>query len=107
MPSLTGELTKEELEKARAWILSHLKEGFACPVSGTSAWELAPHYVQYVTGILTRAGNISYPMVMLTCKDCGFTMFFNAVKIGLLPEASSPAEAQARSAEPQEVPKNG
>src|SRR5579863_7299321 len=92
MPEITGELSDAEMDRAIAWVAEHWKgRNQDCPISGPTDWILAPHYVQYVTGVLTRAGNISYPMIMLACKDCGYTIFFNATTIGLLPPVKTEA----------------
>jgi len=35
-----------------------------------------------------KEGNINYkkgyPMVAVTCKNCGYTVFFNAIQIGIM-----------------------
>lgn len=59
-----------------------------CPVSQDGNWALADHVVElrrYEKGSLYVGGPV-YPMVMVVCKTCGYTMFFNAVLIGLLRE---------------------
>lgn len=35
-------------------------------------------------------GGVGYPQVMLLCKTCAHTMFFNAVIMGLVPAGSPP-----------------
>jgi hypothetical protein len=56
-----------------------------CPISGHTTWIIGDHYVQpipYPMPVPTTGAG--YPMVMLICNGCGYTMHFNAVLMGLL-----------------------
>ena len=89
MPSPDGKLTLEEKKK----IADHVKELWGdvdrrCPICGSTDWLLADHIVQPLTLDQNRRiafGGDGYPFVMLISETCGYTMFLNAVIVGLDP----------------------
>ncbi|EEZ95964.1 hypothetical protein [Legionella longbeachae] len=78
--------SKELQDKALAWINSKwlIKN---CEICQTSQWELANFIVaapRFEGGIII--GGPIAPHVMVMCKNCGNTKFFNAVIMGLIKE---------------------
>ncbi len=58
-----------------------------CEICNNNTWSLAEDIVTamplYDKSIVL--GGRSYPQVMLVCKNCGNTKYFNAVTMGLIP----------------------
>jgi hypothetical protein len=95
MTDHTGQLTPEELQKVKDWLIKFKPGGDAiCPICGSSEWFISAHLVQPVTlgvGFAIQLGGIGYPQVMMNSNPCGYTMFLNAVMIGILPSAPIPS----------------
>jgi hypothetical protein len=90
VPDSGGRLTAEEKQKAADWVNRHWTAGSdACPICGSTEWFIGDHLVQPITlgpnnGLLL--GGIGYPQVMVISALCGYTMFINAVIMGLAPQ---------------------
>jgi hypothetical protein len=88
MPDPTGKLTPEELKKAHDWLAKYSPGAeTACPICRSTTWIIAEHLVQPVTlraGLSIQLGGLSYPQVMVISNPCGYTMFLNAVLVGIL-----------------------
>ena len=85
MPDSTGVLTPSDNDKIQNWWNLHWKAPVTCPVCKTSEWTVAPHVVNLQRhAIDASVGNtVSYPHIVVTCKSCAHSMFFNAVQIGV------------------------
>jgi len=87
MPDKDGLLSSEEHEKIKKWLDEKVDPHFGqCPYSGHKSWYVIGHLVyplRYASQLIV--GGPAYPQVMVACTECGFTMFFNAVKIGIAP----------------------
>jgi hypothetical protein len=87
MPDDRGRLTPEDHTKLREWWGQYWRGSVACPVCKTTEWVVGEHVVS-VNRLASDAGvdgSPSYQMVLVGCKTCSHTMFFNAVQIGLTP----------------------
>ena len=79
------------LDAARAWLSEKWTESNQCPISGHNSWSISADIVQPATSPSTMIsptqglmlGGRAYPLVMVTCTECGYAMFFNAVVMGL------------------------
>lgn len=74
-------------DKVSAWLGAKWKALHNCPISGDNNWSIADHIVQsmtYVRGGGLAIGGPGYPVVMVVCLSCGYTLFFNAVVMGLV-----------------------
>jgi hypothetical protein len=93
MPDATGALTPSDNDKIQNWWNLHWKSPVTCPVCKTLEWTVAPHVVNIQRHAIDAAvGNtVSYPHIVVTCKSCAHSMFFNAVQIGV----SAPSNALA------------
>ena len=75
--------------------------GSVCPLCGNIHWNISDQVFQAVEfdykGILT--GGASFPMVPLTCDNCGNTYFINALKSGLIdpPDPENPSVTKSES----------
>lgn len=63
-----------------------------CPASSDFNWIIAPALVEVrphvgrVMRFSITGDEITYPMVMLICKTCGYSIFYNATVLGLTQE---------------------
>jgi hypothetical protein len=92
MPTIDGTLTDEDNEKIQRWWSQHWQAPVICPVCKTSDWITAPH-VMNVTRHAADAyvtDTVSYPHIVVSCKKCAHSMFFNAVAIGVAASHSAP-----------------
>src|SRR5438045_4209622 len=85
-PTKPKKLTPEQAKKVSEWIERHSKGG--CPVCGHRKWKLAPDLVEIrpYYGITFLGGPI-YPLVLLTCENCGYVFLFHAMMTGALDTA--------------------
>lgn len=88
-------LSPEMRKKAIDWLEARWnKNNRNCDFCGSNSWVLSQ---DIVTNLLINAdGNISlggqtYPQIMLICKNCGNTKYFNAVIMGLMEEKKAEA----------------
>ena len=88
-PSLsqeTREKIKQYLERWRVPV---------CPLCGSDKWFIGEHLVQPFTvnrrGHL-QAGGVTYPQVMVISEPCGYTMFINAVAVGVMTPSGQVSE---------------
>jgi hypothetical protein len=73
---------------ANQWFREHWKDR-RCAICQSVTWAMAPSFAHVPTSRLWRhAAATSFPCVVLTCRICGNTLFFNAVAMKLLPEGS-------------------
>jgi hypothetical protein len=85
MPDARGKLLAADYEKITAWWGLHWKDPVVCPVCRNTVWVTAPHIVStYRSAGDGLFGSPSYPHILVMCTTCSHTMFFNAVKIGLV-----------------------
>ena len=89
MPEQDGRLTKDEKDNIIRKLESVWKFMGNCPVCGDAHWIIGDHIVQPITlgtaGSLMLGGAPGYPQVMLISSKCGYTMFLNAVMLGVVP----------------------
>ena len=87
MPDSKGLLSQDDKDKVVSLITQKWKN-WTCPFSGDSNWIVADHAVTPMTigqGGSIIMGGANYPQVMLICKTCGYTVFINAVLVGIFP----------------------
>ncbi len=80
-------MAKEEdvIQKFNKWLEQGKWDLPVCPVSKKRNWSAAENLVEFrpfMGGSLVVGGSV-YPAVMLVCKDCGYTIFFNAAVTGV------------------------
>lgn len=84
----TGAFTDAGVDKkaVQKWLQQKWTGPASCPISGDNNWTVADDFVQpmkYSTGGLSIGGR-GYPLVMVVCSTCGYTLFLNAIVMGLL-----------------------
>jgi hypothetical protein len=85
MPDSSGRLTPEDNQKIQAWWGQHWKSPVICPVCKTDSWALGAHVVNVPRHGTDAFMAEAYPQLLVGCRTCGHTMFFNAVSIGVAP----------------------
>lgn len=87
MASDKGELTKEQKQQFLDWLKKRWTGDANCFVCRKSQWVTGDHFItptaQTPGGGLVLGG-ISYPQVFVNCGNCGHTIYFNAMLIGLI-----------------------
>ena len=92
-------MTPQQLQDARNWLGSHWSN-FSCPFHGATRWEVGDSMIQTIPftkpGDLILGGGPTYPLLVVTCGICGFTVLVNAIKAGIVvvpqqPPPSPPA----------------
>lgn len=81
-------LSHQQRALAISWFQRHTNRSgeFRCLVCGSGGWELAADFV--LMGPIdpgarnTDAGG-GLPLVGFSCSGCGYTLFFNATRMGL------------------------
>lgn len=80
----------QEIDKAIAWIDEHWTGKKACPICESSSWlvgDVVGEMREFLPDKRPLANSL-YPMIVLSCRACGYTLLFNATVMGLLPEES-------------------
>ena len=76
----------------------------ACPLCGNNKWNINDRVFQAIEydhkGILL--GGAAYPIVPLTCVNCGNTYFINALVAGLIDKEDSEEVNKANKADTSE-----
>ena len=85
MPDSRGKLTAEEVKSVENWLKERLESGAQCQICGNSPlsigeYTFAPPVISKGGGILLKT---SVPFVSVDCENCGHTLLFSAVKLGL------------------------
>jgi len=95
MPDDRGILSDAEKQDIRQKI-EKLWVGSAknCPICGSAKWIIASHLIAapiVTAGASINLGGPSYPVVQLISDPCGYTIYFNALALGVIkPSAGSP-----------------
>jgi hypothetical protein len=82
-----GALTEEQIDRAMSWLAEKWTES-DCPWHGTTTWQLGDVFGQVDSwapiGANPGSRRVTYPVVVLTCVQCGYTVLVNALRIGLV-----------------------
>jgi len=79
-------LTAEEKKAVIDWLTEKWGPNGECYICKESSWSVGPHLVMPVLFSEKGfwAGGPAYPHAMIVCTNCGHTVHFNAITIGLL-----------------------
>ena len=94
MPDENGLLSKADNDSIQRWWDLRWQDPVICPVCKKTDWSLTSHLVN-VQRFATDADASNAPIcphIIITCKFCAHSMFFNAVQIGV---AAPPARQRA------------
>ena len=103
MPDEHGRLTEADNELIERWWGQHSKDSVTCPVCKTTNWKIVGHLVKIQSDAAgANASNTpTFPHIIVTCKFCAHSIFFNAVRIGIaatyVPPAPQPAAGAVAS----------
>jgi hypothetical protein len=94
MPDEHGRLTEADNDLIERWWSQHSKDSVICSVCNTTNWRIAPHLVNIWSDAAdANASNTpTYPHIIVTCKFCAHSIFFNAVQIGIAATYVPPAK---------------
>ena len=97
MPDEHDLLSKADNDSIQRWWDQHWKEPVICPVCKTTDWSLSSHLVRSATGA-NLSDTPTYPHIIISCKFCAHSIFFNAVQIGIV---APPARQRASDLVPK------
>jgi predicted nucleic-acid-binding Zn-ribbon protein len=85
MPDEHGRLTEADNDLIERWWGQHSKDSVICPICKTTNWKIARHLVNIQSDVADANASKAptYPHIIVTCKSCAYSMFFNAVQIGI------------------------
>ena len=93
MPDASGKLNEGDQIRVRDWLLKKAPSGFVCSVCKANDWVIGDHVVAAPThGEGLILGGPTYPNVFVVCRNCGHTLYINAVVSGVL--SNQPARPQ-------------
>ena len=78
-------LSAQEYETASQW-LAEKGGDLKCPVCAHEDWVLGDLMARLYS---TIPSGVSYPVVVLICQHCAYTMTFNAMLMGIEPPSST------------------
>ena len=95
MPDDQGKLSASERGEFQKWLQDHWSGVKICSVCQKNQWIAGEHLV--TTTKISKKGDIllggeTYPLVLLTCGNCGNTLSFNARVMKLMKDASPPQD---------------
>lgn len=97
MSSSTETLKQGQIEAIKEWIEKKAtKESAKCPICGHQQWAIGEHLIRtsiHTPGV-TALGGQAYVYAHISCTNCAYTRFFNAVMLGLVPPAKEVQDGQ-------------
>jgi hypothetical protein len=92
MPDEDGLLSKADNDSIQRWWDLHWQDPVICPVCKKTDWSLTPHLVnvQRFATDANASNPPACPHIIITCKFCAHSMFFNAVQIGIAAPSALP-----------------
>ncbi len=95
MPDEDGRFTQEDNARITDWFKEKWKRGYSCPICAVQNWGVEEYLANAPIVHIPRHSfappeltGRTYPFVLVICNNCGYTMFLNAVSIGV----SKPAQ---------------
>ena len=98
------QIADSDARDAIKWIEAHWNGEPLCPVCNNNNWVLGRTILEmrpFLKGKLSTSGFI-YPAVVFTCNVCGNTLFFNAIRLGII-KFPPPKEVDRVVTSPTEV----
>lgn len=81
------QLSQAQEKKLRQFIKKNLTPPMACPVCHNANWSFSDKIFEcreFAEGKLQLGSGSIAPFVLMRCEHCGYTLFFNAISIGLV-----------------------
>ena len=103
MPDKDAKLTEEEKKDAIDWI-EHRAPNLTCTVCGQKHFTIGEHAVSTLIhgGKGFILGGSAYPQIMVICTNCGHTIHFNAVLMGIFKREETKGEEPPASSDDRE-----
>lgn len=98
-PRPSNQLTPAQIDQASQWLREHWK-ALICPFHGPTNWQVQQYLTStplYASGV-TILGGPAYPFLVVMCSICGYTVFVNAIVVGLVPSAPLASESNEKEA---------
>jgi len=89
-------LSQEQLEVVRLWLEDQWTIR-GCPFHGPTRWEIGDSLAQapaFTGGNIVLPSPV-YPVVVITCSICGYTVLINALKLNLIPRPEAEVVASS------------
>lgn len=90
MPDSHGYLTPGEKSLVTSWLNSKWTNNNRCPISGDNSWRVGDFIVHTAAYSGVMMSGPTYPHVAVICSSCGYTIFFNAVMMGITEARNEP-----------------
>jgi hypothetical protein len=93
---------------AQKWMEETWKGNKHCPICVTSTWSIADDFLEVRSwhGGNLVMGGATYPHLALICANCGYTIFMNAVRAGLIEPSDPKAQGKEAAKEKATAPNN-
>ena len=77
-------LTPEQQKQIKSWLLEKWEDS-RCAICRTNDWHIAGDLVSppLIVGGGMAIGGTTYPQIMCICRNCGNTVYFNSVVMGI------------------------
>jgi hypothetical protein len=103
-------LTQEQKDRIVAWLKARGAPR-ACAACGHNNWTMANHLVSPPLHRVSGGGGFmfggpAYPQAMVICANCGHTVYFNTVVMGILTD-DSPKQPPSGGDPPKTPTSNG
>ncbi|MGD1056150.1 MAG: hypothetical protein ABR992_01920 [Solirubrobacteraceae bacterium] len=72
----------QELQQFEHWKANHWKGEKKCPICEANSWGTNPR-VGYFTNEQTYEDGSAYPVVLIYCNVCGYTISIGAIRAGI------------------------
>ena len=99
MPDQNGVLSDKEKDQAIAWLKERWTK--SCPACDRREFSIGEHVVHtpiHFGGAL-KFGGPMYPQLAVVCKNCGYTLLFNAVLMGIIESKEEIKEESEKNGE--------
>ena len=86
MTTVQESVKQENAKRVRAWLDEHWQGQHSCAICHSSRWveDGMIGVVELMHHSGRRMGDSAYPLVVVTCETCGYSLLFNAAVIGLV-----------------------
>lgn len=79
-----AQMTPDQHARATNWLNTHWTTP-ACPFHGATTWGVSETLAEvrnFAAGGIQFGGGV-YPLIIVTCQDCGYTVLVNAILAGV------------------------
>ncbi|HBV97552.1 MAG: hypothetical protein JL50_04110 [Peptococcaceae bacterium BICA1-7] len=88
------------LQEAVDWINKNWQGDKVCPICENNDWHIGEKVAEirqyYGENVVIGSNGAVYPLLLLTCKICGYTVLFNAIVSRLLKNKSNEESVKSK-----------